>query len=303
MNKYFADIDKYPFSNATGAVTDGCIVLEGGAFRGSYTEGVLDALMENDINMQCVVGVSAGAMNGMSYLSRQIGRAIRITMKYRHDSRYMGARALKNDKGLIGFSFIFGDLFDLEWFDKDSFYSSDRRFVAVATNLVTGKEEYFDRDGETDIYEAVKASASLPFVSKPVEIMGTPYFDGGCACKVPYRWAIDSGYKKVIVVRTRDASYRKDLTKKSKSLKLAAVKYREYPDFVESLAQSNRVYNSQCDELEKLHNDGGVYVISPSEPVNIDRFEGDLNILSGLYYLGYNDTKNQLDEIKEYLKK
>ena len=298
----FIDIDKFPFSKADGGVTDGCIVLEGGAFRGSYTEGVLDALMENDINMRCVVGVSAGALNGMSYMSRQIGRAIRITMKYRHDSRYMGAKALKSDKGLIGFSFILGDLFDLEWFDKDSFNASDREFVAVATNLVTGEAEYFHRD-KTDIYKAVAASASLPLVSKPVDIMGTPYFDGGCACKVPYTWALENGYKKVIVVRTRHASYRKDLTRKSKTLKIASAKYRKYPDFLNSLSQTNRLYNSQCDELEKMHSEGEVYVISPSLNLDVDRFEGNLDVLANLYYLGYNDTINQLDKLKEYLKK
>lgn len=302
MNKNNIDIDKLPVGSASNAVVDGCIVLEGGAFRGSYTEGVLDALMENDINMRCVVGVSAGAMNGMSYMSRQIGRAIRITMKYRHNSRYMGAKALRADKGLIGFSFIFGDLFNLEWFDKDSFCSKDRQFVAVATNLVTGKAEYFDRD-ESDIIKAIEASAALPLVSKPVHINGTPYFDGGCACKVPYNWAIENGHKKIIVVRTRHASYRKDLSRKGKTLKLVSARYRKYPEFINSLSQTNREYNRQCDELEKLHTDGEVYVISPSENVNVDRFEGDLNILYNLYRLGYNDTINQLEKIKEYLKK
>lgn len=297
--KIIPNIDEFPNKTASEKTVNGCIVLEGGAFRGTYTEGVLDALMQSDINMEATVGVSAGAMNGLNYVSGQIGRSIRVTMKYRHDSRYMGAKALKRNKGLFGFDFMFGELMQLEKFDERRFFECDRRFVAVATNCKTGKAEYFEKN-TSQIFEAVKASSSLPFVSQPINIDGTEYFDGGCADKVPYRWAMENGYDKIIVVRTREKSYRKD-TSKNGVVSLAEKKFKHYPEFVKSLAGVNAIYNEQCEEMVKLENEGKLFVISPSVKPEVGRFEGDLSVLRDLYYLGYNDTINRIDELKEYL--
>ena len=293
-------VDDFVRATASDKITDGCIVLEGGAFRGTYTEGVLDALMLSDINMSCVLGVSAGAMNGANYVSGQIGRNICLTMNYRHDSRYVGLNAIRHDKGLIGFGFMFGELMDIEYFDRERFMNSPMRFVASATNCDTGKSEFFEKTGDVDIYEAIKASASLPFVSKPIKINGHLYFDGGCWSKIPYDWAFDNGYKKIVVVRTRHADYRKDLSKDGGS-RLVKKKYGMYPNFIKSLEENNILYNRQCDELIKLHNEGELFMISPSEPVKAGRFEGDLDALRHLYELGYNDVMNNLDLLKAYL--
>lgn len=299
MEKY-NDIDRFPKGTASYNITDGCIVLEGGAFRGTYTEGVLDALMMNDINLGCVLGVSAGAMNGLNYVSGQIGRTIRVTLKYRHDSRYMGLNAIKRDRGLFGFGFIFGELMDIEFFDKERVKNSPMRFLAAATNCETGKTEFFDKNGDVDIYEAVKASASLPIISKPIKLNGVEYFDGGCSKKVPYQWATENGYDKVVVVRTRHKDYRKDLSGSGMN-KLIKKKYAKYPEFIKSLEASNSVYNNDCDEMERLHNEGKIFVISPSEPLNVGRFEGNPDVLAGLYDLGYSDTIKNLDALKAYL--
>ena len=299
MKKYNY-IDDFPIGTASDTISEGCIVLEGGAFRGTYTEGVLDALMEADINLSCTLGVSAGAMNGSNYVSGQIGRTMRLTMKYRHDSRYIGLNAIKRDKGLFGFGFMFGELMDIEYFDKDRFMNSPMQFVATATNCETGKTEYFAKNGDVDIYDAIKASASLPLVSQPVTLNGVEYFDGGCSSKVPYEWAIDNGYKKIIVVRTRHADYRKDLSKNG-AIRFMRMKYGKYPNLIKSLEDCNEIYNEQCDRMQKLHNSGDIYVISPSEPINVGRFEGNLDTLRGLYELGYNDVLNNLDSIRAYL--
>lgn len=299
MKKYNY-IDDFPIGTASDTISEGCIVLEGGAFRGTYTEGVLDALMEADINLSCTLGVSAGAMNGSNYVSGQIGRTMRLTMKYRHDSRYIGLNAIKRDKGLFGFGFMFGELMDIEYFDKGRFMNSPMQFVATATNCETGKTEYFAKNGDVDIYDAIKASASLPLVSQPVTLNGVEYFDGGCSSKVPYEWAIDNGYKKIIVVRTRHADYRKDLSKNG-SIRFMRMKYGKYPNLIKSLEDCNEIYNEQCDRMQKLHNSGDIYVISPSEPINVGRFEGNLDTLRGLYELGYNDVLNNLDSIRAYL--
>lgn len=300
--KVFPGVDKMPRATASEKTEPGCIVLEGGAFRGTYTEGVLDALMENDINMECTVGVSAGAMNGMNYVSGQIGRAARMTLRFRGDSRYIGLKALIKDKGLVGFDFLFGKGMELEWFDRKRFECTERRFVAVTTNCITGQTEYFDKDTKVGIDEAVKASAALPIVSQAVKLAGVPHFDGGCSCKIPYRWAIDNDYNKIIVVKTRHSSFRKPIGRSALD-SILKIRYKKYPKLLEALEKSNENYNRQCDELEELEKCGRVYVISPSEPLSVGRFESDLNKLEELYYLGYNDTISKIDKIKKYLNK
>ncbi len=294
------DMDRFPLGTASDKLTKGCIVLEGGAFRGTYTEGVLDALMLSDINLECVLGVSAGAMNGLNYVSGQIGRTIRVTLKYRHDSRYMGLKALKKDKGLFGFGFIFGELMDIEFFDKKRLMNSPMRFLTAATNCETGKTEFFEKTGDVDIYEAVKASSSLPLVSQPVKLNGTDYFDGGCSKKVPYEWAFENGYDKVVVVRTRHADFRKELNGHGVN-RFVRRKYSKYPEFLNTLSKTDKVYNDDCDRMQKLHDEGKLFMISPSEPLSVSRFEGDLKVITKLYELGFNDTMNNIEELKKYL--
>lgn len=300
-NRVFSGLDQLPRGRASDRITEGCIVLEGGAFRGVYGEGVLDALMEADINMQCTIGVSAGAMNGVNYVSGQIGRSARVNLKYRHDSRYVGWRALRNNRGIIGFDFAYGDEVNTyEPLDYERFCREDRRFVAVAANCLTGKPAYFERGSCGDIFQAVRASASMPFLSKMVNVDGVPHLDGGCCCKIPYRWALDQGFRRIVVVRTRPGSYRKK-TGKGANHMLTKAFYHSYPNFSRVLSRSNEDYNRQCEELEALHRAGRVFVLSPSGPVDVGRLEGDLEKLGRLYYMGYEDTKRQLEALRTYL--
>ena len=189
--KIYSHIDKIPSGSASRKVTEGCLVLEGGAFRGLYSQGFMDAMMKAGINMQCTIGVSAGAMAGMNYVAGQIGRSARVNLKYRHDSRYVGIQAVRHNKGLIGFDFVFDGLKESDPFDGKRFFEPERRFVAVATNCLTGETEYFEKGHCTNIFHAIRASASMPYISKMVDIDGKPYLDGGCSCKIPYQWAID----------------------------------------------------------------------------------------------------------------
>lgn len=299
MRKY-ENIDRFPIGTASEKLTKGCIVLEGGAFRGTYTEGVLDALMLSDINLECVLGVSAGAMNGLNYVSGQIGRTIRLTLKYRHDSRYMGLKAIRREKGLFGFGFMFGELMDIEFFDKERLKNSPMRFLTSATNCETGRSEFFEKNGAVDIFEAVKASASLPLVSRPVKLNGVDYFDGGCSKKVPYEWAFENGYDKVVVVRTRHADYRKESNSHGTN-KIIRRKYKKYPRLIEALENTNRVYNEDCDEMQRLHDEGKIFMIAPSEPLDVGRFEGNPEVIARLYDLGFNDTMKNIENLKKYL--
>ena len=142
----YSKLDQIPCGIASNKTIDGCIVLEGGAFRGLYTAGVLDALLENDINLSCTIGVSAGAMNGVNYVAGNIGRTARINLKYRHDSRYVGVKAIRKNKGIIGFDFLMKGTQYFDPLNTPRFMNPTRDFIAVCTNCKTGRPEYFSKN-------------------------------------------------------------------------------------------------------------------------------------------------------------
>ena len=294
----YKDLYKIPIGKASEELTEGCIALEGGAFRGLYTQGVLDVLMENGINMSCVLGVSAGALGGMNYVSGQIGRSARVCLAYRYDKRYIGSRALLRSKSILDVSFLMESRGALaEPFDSERFFASKQRYVVLTTNCETGSTTYFEKGICSDIMAAARASASMPFITPEVKIGGFHYLDGGCSCKIPYQWAINQGYRKIILVRTRELAYRKP----GKESTLVFKAYSRYPEFAEGYSHINREYNRQCEETEKLAERGRIYIIAPSRPVEISRIEKDLDKMADLYWLGVKDTIAQLDGIKEYL--
>jgi predicted patatin/cPLA2 family phospholipase len=177
------------------------------------------------------------------------------------------------------------------------FERPERQFIAVATNCLTGEISYFAKGKYGDILQAIRASATMPYISPMVMIDGTPYLDGGCACKIPYQWALDEGFERIIVIRTREHSYRKQVRKSSAAFKF----YRKYPMFAQKLADSTEDYNRQCDDIEKLHAQGRLMCFAPSEPVTVSRLEGDMEKLGALYWLGWNDCVKHLDTIRTYL--
>lgn len=295
--KVYSRIDEIPGGRASEKITRGCLVLEGGAFRGLYTQGFLDAMMLNDINISCVIGVSAGALSGMNYVSGQIGRSARINLTFRHDSRYVGTKALLHSHSILDISFLTEDRGILEPFDSESFYSREQRFIAVATNCITGNAACFEKGKCEDLLAGVRASASMPYISPMVMINGRPYLDGGCACKIPYCWALQKNFEKILVIRTRDIDYRKP----EKISKAPFRRYRKYKAFAKKLSRGNIIYNHQCDEIERLHKEGRLLRMAPSQEVLVARVEGDMEKLGDLYWLGYNDCLSNLDLIKDYL--
>ena len=164
-----------PHGRASEALVPGCLVLEGGAFRGLYTQGFLDAMMENGLNLSCVVGVSAGALAGANYVSGQIGRSARTNLVYRHDSRYIGARSLLHSHSILDVGFLTEDRGVLEPLDRERFDRPEQRYVAVATDCETGEATYFEKGRCSDILLAARASATMPFLSPVVTIDGKPY--------------------------------------------------------------------------------------------------------------------------------
>ena len=293
----YSDFKNIPNGHASKKLTEGCLVLEGGAFRGLYSQGIVDTLMLLDLNFSCVIGVSAGALCGMGYVSGQIGRSARINIGYRHDSRYIGARALVHSHSILDVGFLTEDRGILEPFDEERFMDPQRRFVAVATNCLTGEPTYFEKGTCANIATAVRASATMPYMSPMVHIDDVPYLDGACSCKIPYEWALEQGYKKIVVIRTREPNYRKEV----KDVPMARRMYRNYPQLVRSLAGVNAYYNLQCDEIERLHAEGRLFCFAPSEPVTIDKIEGDVQKLGDLYWLGVYDALEHKDELIAYL--
>ena len=323
-----------PHGRASEALVPGCLVLEGGAFRGLYTQGFLDAMMENGLNLSCVGGVSAGALAGANYVSGQIGRSARTNLVYRHDSRYIGARSLLHSHSLLDVGFLTEDRGVLEPLDRERFDRPEQRYVAVATNCETGKATYFEKGRCSDILLAARASATMPFLSPVVMIDGTPYLDGGCACKIPYEWALEQGFEKILVLRTRDAGFRDKgrvrrradalaegymkrrlpgagrvykaypaVTERLVRREESAVNrfYRNYPALAAALTEGPRRYNRQCDELQRLHEQGRLLHICPSKPIEVGIIEGDVNKLRDLYFLGRADCLERLPLLRRYL--
>ena len=293
---HYLKIDTLPTGKADDSITEGCIVLEGGAWKGLYTGGVLDALMVNHINLRTTVGISAGALFGLGYVSGQIGWGPKIDLLYRHDQDYCGYGAMRVDHGITGFTYLYNELMKELPMDEERLMRPDRRFLVGATNMQTGKIRYFEK-GKCNLLRAIQASATVPYISRPVVIGGVPYLDGGCAEKIPYPWAKENGEKKIVVVKTREWEYRK----KEGLSKLAKFMYRNYPEFLRSLEESTVRFNRMTDELYEEDQAGNVFVMAPSKEVTVSRFEGDMDKLGDLYWLGYHDMERRLDELKEYL--
>lgn len=271
------------------------LVLEGGAMRGMFTAGVLDVLMEEKIEIDGIIGVSAGALFGVNYLSNQPGRVIRYNKKYAGDKRNMGMYSLLTTGDIVNKKFAYYTVPQhLDVFDDQTFQKSQIPFYAVVTNMETGKPEYMQVKSVFEDMEILRASGSMPFVSKPVIINGKKYLDGGVSDSVPYQKFFDMGYEHLIVVLTRDIEYRKEPMSKA----LISLCYRKYPNFMKTLIHRHENYNRSIAELKKLEKEGRVSIIRPSEPIEINRMEKNPEKLQAVYELGRRDGKVSLEYVR-----
>lgn len=275
-------------------------VLEGGAMRGMYTAGVLDVLMENDIFVDGAIGVSAGATFGCNYKSKQIGRTIRYNLKYRHDPRYASIRSLLKTGELFGEQFCYHDIPErLDPFDADTFQSTPMEFYVVCTDVETGKPVYHKcTRGDGEDTQWIRASASMPVVSKVVNVGGYGLLDGGISDSIPLKKIQELGYEKNIVVLTQPDGYRKQ---PNKLIPLMKFSLKNNPEIIKDLAKRHEMYNNELDYVEKCQQEGNTFVLRPSKNLNIKRTEKDLNKLKSLYELGKSDALNKLAEIKEFI--
>lgn len=290
-----------PIRQVTGTVTPGVLVLEGGAFRGLYTSGVCDALMEAGIHLATTVGVSAGALNGVNYACGMIGRSFVTNLNHRRDSRYVGFRAMLRSHGIIGFDFLFQELAERYPLPEGMLIPEGRRLVAVVTDRDTGKPAFLTPENCSDMTKALVASASLPLASRPVSLDGHTYLDGGCSLNIPVEWALEQGHEKVVAVLTRDRAYRRKETQGRSARAVQAAYYRRRPEMKEAARRSPERYNEERARIFRLEEEGRIFVIAPSEPVTVGRFESNLDALVALYRMGYRDAEASLDRLRAYL--
>ena len=261
------------------------LVLEGGGLRGVFTCGVLDCFMDHGVKFPFIAGVSAGACNGLSYMSGQRGRARATNIELLDKYHYIGMKYLITQGCIMDYKLLFEDFPDkVIPYNFDAYFADPARFVMVTTNCHTGKAEYLEDKTSSDrIMKIVRASSSLPFVSKITYVDGVPMLDGGIADSIPLEYAFSQGYDRAVVVLTRNKGYRK----KESSMKMAKVFYRKYPALQKALSERNARYNRTMDLIESLEAQGRITVIRPEAPVVVGRMEKDTAKLTALYEEGY----------------
>ena len=275
------------------------LILEGGGMKSLYTAGVLDVLMENNIETDIAVGVSAGALFGINYKSKQIGRVLRYNLDYPATSETLGFKSLIKTGNLMNKDFYFYELpYKLDVMDADTYHSCKTRFFAVVTNLETGLAEYKEIDNlfNDDCVEYLRASGSLPFLSKPVYINGVPYLDGGVADSIPVKYFIEKGYDKIITVLTKTVDFRPQM-----KIPFTKIAYKKYPEFAKVLKYRNPYYSEQCDYIDKLEKENKILVIRPTQNLKVGTIEKNKDRIQELYNLGVSDCKEKLEDIKKYL--
>ena len=274
------------------------LILEGGAMRGMYTAGVLDRMMEAGIRFDGIMGVSAGALFGVNYLSGQKGRAIRYNKRFNQDKDYLGLRPLLKEGNIVSTEYAYFRVpRQLDVFANEAFKKADTDFYAVVTNLKNGQPEYKKVEDVFAQMDTLRASGSMPFVSKPVEIDGQLYMDGGVSDSIPFKAMKEMGYDRLLVVLTRDLSYRK----KPMSPALISAFYYKYPEFARQLKERHSVYNKSVRLLTRMEKKGEIYCIRPSKPLSIGRLETDPDKLQQVYDLGYEDALKEMESVRQYL--
>ena len=273
------------------------LVLEGGGMRGVFTCGVLDYLMDHKISFPYTVGVSAGACNGLSYMSHQRGRGkysnIDLLAKY----KYIGIRPLLKKRGLIDQQLLFHRFPDrILPYNYKAYAENPNRFEMVTTDCRTGKACYWEEKyDEKRIIDIVKASSSLPYACPVIYVDGRPMLDGGIVDSIPLLRAYEQGYDKCVVVLTRNRGYRKS----EKKAFVPNFIYKQYPRLRVALRNRNKLYNAQLELVERLESEGKIIVIRPEKPIVVDRMETSTQKLTDLYLEGYACAQRVMEGLEK----
>lgn len=261
------------------------LVLEGGGMRGVFTCGVLDSFMDRGIRFPYTIGVSAGACNGLSYMSGQRGRAKYSNIDLLEKYQYIGLKYLLKKRNIMDFDLLFQEFPEhILPYDYESYFSSPERYEMLTTNCVTGEANYFEeKQDKKRVIDIVRASSSLPFVCPIAYVDDVPMLDGGIVDSIPLMRAWNEGFTHNVVVLTRNRGYRKE----AKDIHIPSFFYRKYPKMREALSCRCRVYNEQLEMVERMEEAGEITVIRPQKPVMVDRIERDIQKLTDLYEEGY----------------
>lgn len=275
------------------------LVLEGGAMRGVFTAGILDVFLEQNVQFDVCYGVSAGACLACSHLCCQKGRGYAVMTDYLDNKDYCSLSSLIRTGDLFGAEFLYHTIPEkLYPIDNEAFQKNSTEFHCVVTNCITGRAEYpIVSDMFSDV-DLIRASSSLPLVSRMVEINDNKYLDGGIADPIPVQEAIAQGCDRVIVILTRERSFRKE---REKTLLLIRMKYRNYPNLIKAMELRHEAYNASLDLISRLEQKDSVFVLAPTESLNIRRTEKDRQILQRGYDTGRDLALSQMDRIREFL--
>lgn len=276
------------------------LVLEGGGMRGVFTAGVLEFFSDHDLFFPYIIGVSAGACNACSYLSRQKGRNKHINIDYAAHKEYLSLRNYITKRQLFGMDYIFHKIpNELDPFDFERFFAKQERFVVGTTNCETGEPLYFEeKESNDDLMMLLKASSSLPFMAPVVNYKGHPLLDGGLSDPIPVKKAEKDGCRKNVIVMTRNEGYRKEPTRLPRFLHRV---YRQYPNIIHAVQNRYKIYNETLDYIEKGDKEGRIFVIRPTEPLQVGRIERKPERLTSLYNQGYQEAEKQYSKLAAFL--
>ncbi|MCI7812649.1 MAG: patatin family protein [Lachnospiraceae bacterium] len=276
------------------------MILEGGANRGIFTGGVLDYLMEQEFYTEYVIGVSAGCCNGLNYVSGQIGRTKECMIRLNSKEERMDLRTMWKKKSLFDMDRLFDTYPNEEIpFDYEAYFKSEMQFELVVTNCETGEAEYLtEREDRQRLMDICRASCSMPLAAPIVEVDEKTYLDGGIADSIPVKRALERGYRKVIVVLTRNQGYRKTISKRT--LRCYQVLMRKYPNLAKAMCLRAKHYNKTLEQIEKLEKEGKIFVIRP-EMKAIGRIERDEKVLEDFYQNGYDVMKKEYGRLLNYM--
>lgn len=277
------------------------LVLEGGAMRGMYTAGVLDVFMKHGITFDGMIGVSAGALFGVNLLSNQAGRVIRYNKRFNSDPNYLGIRPLLRTGNIVDTDYAYERVpRTLDVFDDETFMKSEIPFYAVVTNIDTGEAEYIKIESVYEQMDVLRASGSMPFVSKPVEIGGKKYLDGAVADSIPFEKFMEMGFERLVVVLTKPDGYVK---KAIPTLPVKLCYAGAYPKFARKVQNRHNMYNETIARLKESERQGTVLVLRPSVHVKISRIEKNPKKLQALYEVGAGDAEAMMPKLRKFLSK
>jgi predicted patatin/cPLA2 family phospholipase len=276
------------------------LVLEGGGMRGVYTAGVLEFFMEKDLFFPYIIGVSAGACNAASYLSRQKGRNKQVNIGYINHPNYLSYKNLWRKKQLFDMDFIFDEIPTKHVpFDFETFYNGTERFVVGATDIETGEPVYFEKAGsQQDMLTVLRASSSLPFIAPIVEYQNRKLLDGGIVDPIPVRKAQSDGFEKNVLILTRNKGYTK---KKSSMGWLVERAFASYPQLVNKMNNRYLLYNETLKYIEEQEKEGKLFIIRPLEKLEVGRMEKNQQKLTALYEQGYRDAERAYEDLQRFL--